>query len=1222
MTSLYFREYFCCRIINRFTDKIVCRKNSRILTAFLIIFFFTATNINAQRVSDKTKIIQRTNVAQLNKLKDELAKSRAERKMEAYQMAAKMGWELTKFNADGSFMTLEGLTKDNKPLYYITQKAEFFNLGGANTTKASSLWTGGSLGLNLNGEGMTIGEWDGGAVRVSHQEFDGNDIVNDGTVSLSDHATHVGGTMVALGTNPAAKGMASQAALLSHFWDDDESEMAAEAANGLLLSNHSYGFNAFFLPTWYFGYYDGQAQEWDNIQFNAPFYLVVKSAGNDRGSFNTSKNGYDMVNAAGASKNTLVVAAVEEVANYTGPESVVMSDFSSWGPTDDGRIKPDISAKGVSMFSSISSSNTAYSIFSGTSMASPNTTGSLALVQQHYNNLNAEFMKAATLKAVALNTAEEAGDAPGPDYEFGWGLLNVENAANLITNEGVSSIIDELTLADGGTYSTTVNSDGTMPLDLTLVWHEEGSVPGAEEITDNPLPMLINDLDVRITDAGTNYEPWILDPANPSAGATTGDNFRDNVEGINIESPAADTYTITITHKGSLSQGTQDFSLVINGVSAGPPPVCEALVPGGLGSSDITDNSATISWSAVALVDSYDYRYRAVGAPDWIDVNTASTSAGLSGLNAETDYEFQVRSNCSAASSNYSASSNFTTTAAPLPCTVITPTGLAASGVTDTSADVSWDAVTEATSYNYRFRSTGTTTWTEGSTSATSASITGLTELTEYEVQVNAECPDETSPYSASVIFTTEEGSNVQPCNIAPQNFSADVTNTSADLSWDEVENANFYQYRYRPSAGGDWTNGTSTVNSLSLTGLTPSTDYVMNMRTSCSTETSPAGTFNWTTTGGGATCDVPGGLSSTGVTMTEATISWSAVTGADSFNYRYRTNGSGTWTEANTTGTSAPLSGLTANTEYEYQVQTLCTDATSDYSASSTFTTLPDGVDPCDVPGGLSATSITTSEATLSWSSATGANSYNYRYRTDGSGVWTEANTSGTSAVISGLTEGTTYEYQVESVCTNATSGYSASSTFTTETSGGGTTPCTEAPQNFVANTTSTTADLSWTEVEGAILYQWRYRSTGDWITGTSATNSLSLTGLAANATYTLMIRTWCGSFSPITTFIFATSDGGTSLSTNAVSSKIGLDPERGLSVYPNPASTILNIGLRDVNDIVSVNIMDTKGLVVKSFEMNSGIQEVDITGLSKGIYIINASNQFESITKRFIKN
>ncbi len=122
-------------------------------------------------------------------------------------------------------------------------------------------------------------------------------------------------------------------------------------------------------------------------------------------------------------KNILTVGAVNPIAaGYSSAADVLMSSFSSWGPTDDGRIKPDVVADGVGLTSSIASSNNAYATYSGTSMATPNVTGSLLLLQEYYVQLHPGiFMRSATLKGLTIHTADEAGPNPGPDYQFGWG---------------------------------------------------------------------------------------------------------------------------------------------------------------------------------------------------------------------------------------------------------------------------------------------------------------------------------------------------------------------------------------------------------------------------------------------------------------------------------------------------------------------------------------------------------------------------------------------------------------------------------------------------------------------------------------------------------------------------------------------------------------------------------------------------------------------------------
>lgn len=648
-------------------------KRKSLISLFLLGFSSWAV---AQNEQEKNKILQESNVAELQKMSQQWQKKQLAEKKKALELARRNGWQVFVPMPNGTVAELQRVDEfTGKPVYYVTQS----NLAAAQTTRADRLWTGGSMGLNLNGQEMIVGEWDGGPVRRTHQEFGSTTsrvIQKDGVSFTShngntNHATHVAGTLIASGVTANAKGMAHQATLWANEWNNDKTEMANQASQGLILSNHSYGYNAQYLSQWQFGFYDTEAADWDQIAVNAPYYTIVKAAGNDRGAgynpggvFGTT--GYNLLTGAATAKNVLVVAAVNAVTNYTAPSSVVMSSFSSWGPTDDGRIKPDISGCGVNVYSASSSSNTAYATLSGTSMASPNVTGTLTLIQQHYKNLNSgQFMRSATLRGLVIHTADEAGSAPGPDYRFGWGLLNAQRAVQTITNRGSSAVIDERTLSNGSTYTLNVVASGSGPLEVTIAWNDPKGTPLANGTLNSTSPRLINDLDVRVTRGSETFFPWRLDPASPASAATRGDNIRDNVEKITIDAPVAGaTYTITISHKGSLSGGSQPYSLIVTGINVAPAPATCA-VPSSLTTSAITANSATLKWGAVTGAVSYDVRIRVVGTTTWTDfLGRTGTSLSLTGLTASTNYEWQIRTNCSGSSSAYSASVNFTTSAA------------------------------------------------------------------------------------------------------------------------------------------------------------------------------------------------------------------------------------------------------------------------------------------------------------------------------------------------------------------------------------------------------------------------------------------------------------------------------------------------------------------------------------------------------------------------------
>lgn len=518
------------------------------------------------------------------------------------ERAREMGLPIRGEMPGGGLFELKTLST-RVPTYFIT-----FNEAAARSTRTDSVQA-----VYGGAPGFTLGVWDGGAVRVTHQEMTGRATWNDSySYSTHPHSTHVGATMIAAGVDPQAKGMSYQANLISYEWSFDDLEAELEARDGLLLSNHSYGHARGWVVTssgtiyWYgdvsisetedylFGFYSDVSRDWDEVTNRNPYYLPVTSAGNDRNDAVTPGSrhyywspmsaawvsstdvrdndggelGYDCIpDGMCIAKNTLTIGAVEDIEEYQGPEDVVMTVFSSWGPTDDGRIKPDICGNGYRLYSAIDDSDDSYGIYSGTSMASPNVCGSLGLIQARYGEIHGDSMLASTVKALAIHTAREAGPHPGPDYGFGWGLLDTWAAFEHIESDpdGRMGRIAEMTLHDGMPIELYYEpEEGAERMTVTIAWNDPVSEIPPPALNDRT-PLLVNDLDIRIEGAGAEHSPWILDPDDPSAAAGRGDNIRDNVEQIVIDDPAPGTYIVRISHKGNLTGGSQRVSLIVSG---------------------------------------------------------------------------------------------------------------------------------------------------------------------------------------------------------------------------------------------------------------------------------------------------------------------------------------------------------------------------------------------------------------------------------------------------------------------------------------------------------------------------------------------------------------------------------------------------------------------------------------------------------------------------------
>jgi len=500
------------------------------------------------------------------------AKRYGAQKEKALEMAKIKGWPV-KIKEEGVHAELIGVSEEGTPLYYQTS-----NAGSARTSRANTLYPGGTAGFNLTGAGVTAGIWDEDKARISHTTFSVPTRADsrDSSGEEGEHATHVAGTMIGNGgNNPNAKGIAYEGSLLVFDWTNDLSEMTDVGAD-IVVSNHSYGLryvpsNPF--PVYYYGKYMQESRDIDEIMFNNPNYQVVVAAGNDRTSgANPTKNGNDLLTSKSTAKNVLTVAAVAEVANYAAitPSEVSIASFSNFGPTDDFRIKPDIATKGVNVFSSINTTITSYGTLSGTSMASPGVSGVIMLLQQHYSNLHAgDYMRSATVRALIAGTADEIGDEDGPDHMTGWGLINAEKSVVTMSAAGTpSAIVDQRTLTSGESYSISIASDGINPLIATIAWTDpQGTV--SSNTVDSSISPLVNDLDLRLTSAsGEVFFPWSLNRSfsNPVA-VNDVDNAVDNIEKVQINAPAG-VYTLVVTHKrATLNGGSQDYSLVVTGIN-------------------------------------------------------------------------------------------------------------------------------------------------------------------------------------------------------------------------------------------------------------------------------------------------------------------------------------------------------------------------------------------------------------------------------------------------------------------------------------------------------------------------------------------------------------------------------------------------------------------------------------------------------------------------------
>jgi hypothetical protein len=337
----------------------------------------------------------------------------------------------------------------------------------------------------------------------------------------------------------------------------------AIASHGADLSNNSWGSYLSEYVTssecnWT-GSYGISESDIDQVVHQNNFAIVF-AMGNDRYKNQCSvqqQAGFYTAGTPAAAKNTIAVAAVD--ANKA------ITFFSNYGPTADGRLKPDISALGLNVRSLDLHGGEA--VMSGTSMATPAITGTLALLIERYRSQQADSPSPALLKSILLNTAVDLGN-PGPDYSYGYGIPDSLEAVGTLA--GARFATGSASAGDAKAFTVDVPSRASA-LRVMLAYSDVEGTPGSSAA-------LVNDLDLTVSSpSGQTWLPLTLDPLHPAADAVPGKNRRDPVEQVVIQNPAAGPWTVTVTGF-SVPVGPQDFALSWSFAPVAVQPPCSRSI--------------------------------------------------------------------------------------------------------------------------------------------------------------------------------------------------------------------------------------------------------------------------------------------------------------------------------------------------------------------------------------------------------------------------------------------------------------------------------------------------------------------------------------------------------------------------------------------------------------------------------------------------------------------
>ncbi len=490
---------------------------------------------------------------------------------------------------------------------------------------------------NLNGTGVTVLVYDSGL--AAHSDYNGRIVQTDADTGIrtSDHSTHVAGTVLGDGSNSNGndsagnpnngtanqwRGLAPAANLATYasggdnrstdvLYDDPgglNGNFTTAINGGVDLATMSLGNNTGRngFPCAQLGDYTNTSILIDQIvggSISGQELIYFESAGNERNQACAGTTGYSTISSPAPAKNSIVVGAINSNDNS-------MTGFSSWGPTDDGRLRPDLTGPGCQTtgdntitstgfddaatgtnnngFLDAGETTNSYIGMCGTSMATPALAGVGALVVQQWRGTYGAGTRPLphAMKALLAQSAADLGN-PGPDYAFGYGQPNAQIAVDIVR---AGNLIQTDTVANGATDTWYFTTDGTSAPRVTLAWTD----PAAAR---NSATQLVNDVDLVVTRPdGTVHRPQVLDPANPANNSTEGD---DNLNVMEMVLGQAQSGTWKVEVAGtSVPTGPEQYTLITpTPATTNAPPTANA------GGPYTTDEGATVQLDGTGSTD-------------------------------------------------------------------------------------------------------------------------------------------------------------------------------------------------------------------------------------------------------------------------------------------------------------------------------------------------------------------------------------------------------------------------------------------------------------------------------------------------------------------------------------------------------------------------------------------------------------------------------------------